>query len=278
MIGLGLSDYLVKGIVARVGAYRVLFYTELFGLLPLILFVFTGDPPWSANIPGIKLAFVNGILHVIGMFSYYCAVKLGKLSLVSPIGASWGIVPIVISTLFLGEKLHFLDSILILLIVLGVILISLCPRESDEQNKQNSALFLALISAFAAGLSVIILKSVALEIGQISAVFYLRLLGLILMAPGPILLSQKPRWIPDDINPRHWSILIMVAMLNTGAFLAFVKGLAEGYMSIVSPVAAAAPVVTVILAGILLKERIRMHQITGVVMVLLSVILLSTLS
>ena len=106
-----------------------------------------GNVPWSANIAVIKLAFVNGILNVIAMFSYYCAIKLGRLSLVSPIGASWGIVPVMISILFLGEKLGFLDSILISLIVLGVILISLHTR-TDEQGKQNSALFLALIAAF----------------------------------------------------------------------------------------------------------------------------------
>ena len=60
--------------------------------------------------------------------------------------------------------------------------------------------------------------------------------------------------------------------------MAYVKGLTEGYISIVSPVAASAPVVTVILAGILLKERIRIHQGVGVVMVLLGVILIATVS
>jgi len=277
MIGWGLSDFLSKGIVGRIGVYRLVLYTEILGILPFTLFIFVGDAPWSANISGIKLAFLSGIVHVVTMFSFYSAVRLGKLSLVSPINASWGIVPIMISMLFLGEKLRFSDSILISIIVLGVIVISLHPGH-DQKPKQNLALFLALISALGAGLNAIILKYVALNIGQISAVFYLRLFALILMSPLALLPSQRSQLMPRDINPRQWSLLIMIGMLNTIAFLAYVKGLTEGYISIVSPVAAASPVVTVVLAGILLKERIRIHQGIGVAMVLVSVILLSALS
>ena len=211
------------------------------------------------------------------MFSFYSAVRLGKLSLVSPINASWGIVPIMISILFLGEKLRFSDSILISIIVLGVMMISLHPGR-DQKQKQNLALLLALISTLAAGLNGIILKFVALEIGQINAVFYLKLFDLILVSPGFLLLSQRPQSTPRDINPRQWSILIVIGILVTAAYLAYVKGLTQGYISIVSPVAAASPVVTVVLAGILLKERIRIHQGIGVAMVLVSVILLSALS
>ena len=277
MIGWGSSDFLAKGVVERIGAYRLLFFTELLGILPFTLFLLVGDAPWSANISGIKLAFLNGIAHVMTAFFYYYAMRIGKLSLVSPINASWGIVPIMISILLLGEKISFSNSILISIIILGIIIISLHPGH-DQQHKQNPALVFALISAFAAGLSVIILKYAALEIGQIDAVLYLKVFSLVLMSPGFLLLSQRPRSIRREVNSRQWSILVIIGILNSASFLAYAKALTEGYISIVSPVASASPVVAIVLARILLKERIRVHQGIGVAMVLLSVILLSALS
>ena len=77
---------------------------------------------------------------------------------------------------------------------------------------------------------------------------------------------------PDNKN---LSAIVIIAILNLAALLAYNLGVTYNYTTIVAPISAAAPAVTILLAILLLKEKLATDQKFGIILVLIGLILLS---
>jgi uncharacterized membrane protein len=149
---------------------------------------------------------------------------------------------------------------------------------SSDRRRPHPAVFLAATSAIVAGVNAILIKFVTLQLGEVGAVFYVRTFAAMAMLPGFLIISRKASLTPRALGSRCWIFLIGIGVFNALGFVAYAAGLAGGDIAIVVPVAASSPAITVVLAEILLKERIHLHQIMGVFMVLAGVVFLSVAS
>jgi bacterial/archaeal transporter family protein len=68
---------------------------------------------------------------------------------------------------------------------------------------------------------------------------------------------------------------ILIGVLSTMAFLAYLAAMARGKASLVGPVTALFPLVTIPLAFIVLKEKLNRVQLLGVVFALVSIVIFS---
>ena len=76
--------------------------------------------------------------------------------------------------------------------------------------------------------------------------------------------------------PRNVALFILfIGILEVVAFLSYGVGITSEYTSIVAPIGAAFPVVTIVLARIFLKEVLEINQKIGVLFVLAGLVLLS---
>jgi drug/metabolite transporter (DMT)-like permease len=88
--------------------------------------------------------------------------------------------------------------------------------------------------------------------------------------------------LPPDINKISFPsralliILIIAGLLDAFGFATYNSGIASEYVSIVSPMAAAYPAVTVLLGRFLLKEKLVQNQKLGVLIILVGLIILAT--
>ena len=71
-----------------------------------------------------KLKFGGSILETAGQYMYIYALGAGDASIISPFIASYSVVTIILSRIFLKEKLKPNQYIWIVLIVLGIIALS----------------------------------------------------------------------------------------------------------------------------------------------------------
>jgi transporter family protein len=69
---------------------------------------------------------------------------------------------------------------------------------------------------------------------------------------------------------------MIVGILGVSATMAFYYALEQGRASIVVPLTATYPLVTVILAAVLLRERLSINQGAGVLLAILAIVLIST--
>jgi drug/metabolite transporter (DMT)-like permease len=90
------------------------------------------------------------------------------------------------------------------------------------------------------------------------------LLLLFKRAPTP---SRSPRAI--------WPLVLSAALLDTLAFVMFNLGIGSAYTAIVTALASLFSAVTVLLAWMILRERLSASQWAGVVAILLGVLLVS---
>jgi len=274
MIGWGVSDYMAKRILGKTGTYRTTIYSELVGLIPIVLLFIARGPIFSDWSGTIGLAFVAGAIHIICICTFYGALYWGQASVVAPLTASWGVVSTLISICFLGEKLESIVALLIVLVILGAILISFQPDPSGAGSLKR-ALPLAFVSTVATGFNAVLMKFVALGLGDVGAVFYTRVFSAIMMLPGLFIIARRSGWLPQALDLRRRIFLASLGVINALAFVGYVTGITLGNVSIVAPVAASSPAVTFILAELLLKERVRPHQGLGVFLVLAGVVALA---
>jgi drug/metabolite transporter (DMT)-like permease len=69
--------------------------------------------------------------------------------------------------------------------------------------------------------------------------------------------------------------IVAVGLLDTGANGLFALATTQGYLSLVSVLGAVYPVVTVLLAYVLLRERVAPHQLVGAVATLAGIALIA---
>jgi len=72
--------------------------------------------------------------------------------------------------------------------------------------------------------------------------------------------------------------LVTLGLLDVSGFFAWYMGLRVGLVSMVSPIALSSPAVTVVIAHIFLKERVRPHQRLSIIAVIAGIALLSPIS
>lgn len=78
----------------------------------------------------------------------------------------------------------------------------------------------------------------------------------------------------DLTRPTILVFLAHAALVNAGWF-AYIQGGSTGEISVVAPIASVFSGVTVVLAAVFYRERISLTQISGILIVLLGVFLLS---
>lgn len=259
----GCADFIGGLASRRLGVITVLLLVESGGLLVMGTVVLVLQP----EMMGLKeslMALAAGLVGVGGLGLFYRALAIGTMSVVAPISATGVVLPIAVGVIG-GERPATLQWIGLVAIVLGVMLAS---REqstvhADAQASRRSVI-LALFAAVCFG-AFFALSSVPSEESVAWTVFLIRL------APVPFLLvlwwqrgAERP--------PRRLGIgLFAAGSIDLAATSLIALANAEGDLSIVSVVASMYPVTTVMLAAVLLHERLLVSQYVGVVLALLGI-------
>lgn len=276
MLGWGTSDYFAKKSVDKIDYAVALFWMQALGLIPIILlFLF------RINFSGITSAIIwkIALLAVIDMLGYLCfyrALEKGKVSIVSPIVASYSAISVIIMAIFLGEKLTLPIVLLLVLIFAGIIITSIDFVELKKYGIRKED--------FSKGVPEAILGALLFSIwfpfwdklsgGQdwLVLVLILRVISSLFLLTW-LKLSNKPVMVKDK-TVFGW--LAVIGLLDAVAYTALTWGYGvTSYTSIIIVLSATYSVPTLILARIFLKEKLLKPQIIGIILILLGIGLLA---
>jgi transporter family protein len=181
-------------------------------------------------------------------------------------------VVILLSFLFLGERLSTVSFIAILLVLVGCIFIAL-PKEKTA-FKLEKWLMWAVSAALVIGFADFLSKIAINRGGPYAFMFILSLLQLPVALLYYSSQPKKHKQLPK-VHAKIWALSIAgIAMLVSG-LLCFYMALGSGPASLVSPISGAYVVITVILSLVFLKEKLRKNQLIGVVLAIIGVLLTS---
>ena len=250
-------------------------------ILPAIAIV---GGAWSSG--AMWSGVICGALAVFGLLAFYGVLAIGPMSLLSPlIALIQSVVPVAIAALT-GQGLSVLGWVAIGIGIVALLLLAPARKRGQDHISRRGAL-LAVASGLLLGASLIVLDFAPKDSGVVPAVWEiltgmailaivwvgLRLLGrrasvFSFLQPGPDAvrtLSSRRAWLAAAFSG------VLVAFADTFIVLA----LHLGNLAVVSVLTSLYPVVTVILAATLLKERMTKLQFVAVALVIAASLLFS---
>lgn len=262
----GLANYLGP-VVTRVHPLgAVLLVGQTVGVVgAAALLLFSGDAAPDGR--HLLLGALAGGCNAVALASVYAAAAAGPLSVVIPIGATGGAVPIVVA-LVAGERPAPLQLVGIPLAVVGVVLAA-AREQGAPQPAAPRTVALAVLSALFFG-GFLTLLGVASEQAPIWALTTSRV-SLVVCTAAVLLARRAPVRIPRRALP---SVALPGLLLLVGT-ASYATATTLGLVSLVAVLATLAPVVTVGLAVVVLGERLALRQQLGVGAALTGVLLLA---
>ena len=244
------------------------------------ILLFALDPgsliPPAPDRVGLPL-FANVLLgNILGDVLYFAAIRQIGVSRAVAVSSSYPLVVTLISVLWLGERPSLLALAATGIIVAGLVLLRLEPRESEVHRRLPLRGYLcALAAALCWGLSIPLTKWLVTTGGFTPlGVNFWRSSLLVVLAWSIWLLQTRGR--PDlrgqirRVPLRSWAALAGAgaAGLALGGF-AFALALTLAPASLVTPLTAASPLLTALVATLFLGDRLRPYQWGGIVLVAL---------
>ena len=240
--------------------------TVAFAVSAIVVVAHGSDAPGLATVGAGLLA---GAGNAGGLALFYTAAATGPLSIITPIGATGAIVPVLVG-IATGDRLGVLGALGIVLAIGGV---ALAGRRvggtAAEVADMRRTVLLSALSAVCFGVFLWGI-SPASEDGVFWGVMFSRL-SLLTLLVGGALLTRQALVVPAAAVPK----VALPGVLLFGGTLLYAAATQEGLLSVVSVIATLFPVVTVTLALLLLHERLSRVQWAGVGAALAGVVLLS---
>lgn len=252
-----LSSVLVTAVAGIVGFFFLLTMIPFFG----------ATFSQAAVVAGIAA----GVTSAIGITALYASLAIGPISIISPFGAVLGALVPMTFGFFIGDRFGPLGWLALALILIAVVLVGFVPGE-DVRLPSAKGLALAFVAGAGIGTILIVLKFSPSDSG-LASVLVMRLvsaglLNLMLLATWLRLRKRNGSSPKSIIAGKFWWAVIAAGIFDSSANIFFTLALRSGSLSVVSVLTALYPLGTIILARLILKERIARIQMFGVLLAL----------
>ena len=268
----GTADFFAAVAVRKSGSFKTFLWSQTLGIFFFVLALVLFYEPIHFTWINLFLLVFLGILSVVSYLAFYKGLEVGEVAVVSPIASAWALVTVILSLIFLHESLNRIQIIAVSLLILGSVLISFHYHDllQFKFKKTFVGVKYALVALFTWGVYFFLLSYLVKDWGWFMPIFSLKILSLL------FLWSYAKKTQKDITFPKNIFIyLFLIGFLEVIAFLAYGSGLRVEMSSLIAPISAAFPMVTVILARIFLKEHWEPNQTLGIMMILTSLILLA---
>jgi drug/metabolite transporter (DMT)-like permease len=261
----GSSDFLA-GIKSRnVAVLSVLVVSQGAGLL----LVLAAAIVWGGALPDVRFALwaaAAGVAELVGFAALYRGLAVGAMSVVAPLSATAALVPLVVG-LAAGEHIGALQGAGLALALVGIGLASF--EQSETTWRTTAGVGLALLAALGFGAFFVGMDR-ASDGGILWAVALNRCASLALLA---LFASGMRRRV--GVRRADAPAVLGVGILDIGANVLFAAALTFGLTGMVAVLGSMYPVTTVLLARVVLHDRIARRQEFGVGGALLGVALVT---
>lgn len=266
-ISWGLGDFLGGLRTRRLPLLTVLVVSQAAGVLSIALVVgVRGQGPPDAR--QLAYAALAGVAGAGGLAALYRGLAVGAMSVVAPLAATAAVVPIA-AGLLTGERPSAAQGAGIALALVGVIMAAREPSGEGARSELATGVGLALVAALCFGFLLVALDA-ASEGDALWATLAMRVTSFTLL--GAVALAARPSLA---LGERDLAALLLVGLLDTAGNALFALASTESLLSVASVLAQLYPVVTVLLARLVLAERIARIQAAGVVAALAGVALIT---
>jgi drug/metabolite transporter (DMT)-like permease len=264
----GTADFLGGLSARRMVVLAVLFFSQLIGLALAAGVMLVGGLGFDAE--HIWWGVMAGVLGSLGLGLFYAGLAAGAMSLVAPISACGAVVPVLVAVVG-GEDLTALTVVGMAIALAGAVLVS--RSEGEHLRLTPDVILLAVGAGLAFGAVITAFQQGGQGGDDASMTVVLTARAASLAATClAVLATRTAVGVP---SPSAVPLLLGVGIGDTGANLVLTLASGAGQDALVAVIASLYPVVTVVLAGVVLRERLSAWQAAGVAAALAGVALVS---
>jgi drug/metabolite transporter (DMT)-like permease len=272
-LGWGIADFLGAVTGRRIGSLWTVIIAQTFtALAATVIVLFTGDSvrPVATLVGAL---FLNAVFSASAYVTHYRALELGPVAVVSPIGATYALVGVVLAIAFLDERPSALTLIGGVITVIGVMLTSTDIRKLRAgTHGMPPGLPWAIASAIGFGVGGFYLAYLSRHLGWVVGLWASRCAQL--AGIGVVALVQR-----RDLGARLPARAGIAAALGVGladliGVIGYSYGASVGLVTIVLVASAVFPLIAVALSVIYLGERPVANQYMGVALTATGLIVL----
>lgn len=239
----------------RVPVYGVVLVSQVTGFVVTFAIATLRDEAFPGR-GDLLICAIGGALGAFGITMLYRGLAIGRMGIVAPVtGVLAAVIPVIAGFLIEGVP----PPLVILGIVVAVIAVVLVSRVADDTGGR-AGLPEALAGGTAIGLFGVAIAYLS-EGDVFAKLAVIRLVQGVLVGAAVLLL--RAAWRPG----RSWLLpLILIGILDTAGNAFYLAAVQTGQLAIASVLSAMYPVTTVILAAVVLRERITRDHTIGIVL------------
>ena len=272
----GAADFLGGLAARRISAITV---TAIVAFSGFIIVVIIGVPliggVWSRD--ALVLGALSGVAGAAAIGLLYACLAIGPMSILSPLTAVVSaIVPLTIG-LIGGERLGLLGYVALGLALVAIVLVGFTPQGKGElvRNAVKPSLkgvLMAIGSGTAIGIFLVLIDSTPDDSGIVPLVANRAANSLIMLSLVGVLAfiawrRGKPR---APFVGSALALALACGVLDAAANTGLLFGVRLGELSVIAVLTALYPAGTIILAAIVLKERIAVLQYVGLALAIIA--------
>ncbi|MGV8895152.1 MAG: EamA family transporter [Rhodoglobus sp.] len=261
----GAADFLGGLAAKRMSAVLVTAIVALAGLAVLLIGLPFFGGNWSAA--AVLLGAASGVAGAVAIGLLYACLAVGPMSILSPLTAVVSaIVPLTVG-LIGGERLGTLGYVALGLAFVAIVMVGFVP-EKGAVRPSLKAVLMAVGSGTAIGAFLIIIDAAPDDSGLIPLVFN-RVVNATIMftivAVMVVVARRRNTGSPFGTWRGGLKLAVACGVIDATANVGLLIGLRIGDLSVMAVLTALYPAGTIILAAIVLKERIAPVQYAGLV-------------
>jgi transporter family protein len=223
----------------------------------------------------IALALGGNLINGFAWLFYYKALECGKVSLVGSITAGYPALTVILALMFLGEHMRWHQYLGIVMVIVSGVLLAMQaadPGDSASSSDRRWLLYSGLVFA-GWGIFSAIIKAAFNAPGADTYTFFVwnAIGALLVLGPYALISNRGASWG----SPRD----LALGLVPTGLFalgdLALFRAFETGVASVVAPMSTIYPLVTLLYAIPVLKERMAPPQWGGVALLVAGIVTVS---
>jgi uncharacterized membrane protein len=271
-LGWGFADFFGAVAGRRIGALGAVIAGQLLSAAAMTVILIASGRSLEPLADSVWLVVMNGAVAAFAYATHYRALELGPVAVVSPIGAGYALVGVVLAIVILGERPTALALTGAGIAVIGVVLVSTDLRKLLEGIEHHvPGLWWSVVAAIAFGVAGFSLGWISQRAGWIPGLWASRVSQV--ACYGPLALAFRGELRRVRVGPGLWIALLAGAADLLGVVM-FSAGSERGFVSIVLAASAVFPLIAVVLSIAVFGERIVANQYVGIVLVVSGLLLL----
>jgi len=271
MFGWGIYDFLGGVFAKQLGAFKSFFWSQLAGLISVLLLALIFTTSINASILVIILFPIAAIVYSAGYLFFFRGFEIGNVSIVAATMNLWAVFTMLFAFIFMGQRLSTIQTLGVLMIISGVTLASI--NWSDIRNRKfklSSGVKEAVLGAFFFGVFWNISEVISEEVGWLLTTLFVKF-GIVLFLLIFSFLVKREISLTETATKTKYTVVLM-GVIEAGAVAVVNFGLTIGDAILITPIASALSIVTITLAIIFLKDKVTKLQGLGIITAIFGII------